>query len=121
MRINQILLPSTFAIFMLDACVYDKGIEDTVVVEACDTISITYNSGIDIIVNNDCAISGCHDAGSGSGDFSTYTGLKEKADGGQLENRVLKEKTMPPSGYPPLTDEELQLIDCWLKSGAAEN
>jgi hypothetical protein len=121
MRIFQLFLVLAILLgfLIMHSCTYHKG--EIVSVEICDTMDVTYNSGIADIVNSSCTFSGCHEAGAGFGDFTTYTALKEKADGGQLQDRVLDQKNMPPSGYTALTEDQLQLIDCWLQNGAPEN
>lgn len=113
-----------FGYFILNigACTYDKGeIPTDTLDNVCDTLSATYDANIGAIVNTSCAISNCHEAGCLFGDFTTYAGLKAKVDDGKVEDRVIDEKSMPPSYATPLTDEDFQLISCWLENGALEN
>ena len=47
----------------------------------CDTTNITWTKDIKEIVNNSCALSGCHDAvGSGGYNLTTYSGVKTMVD-----------------------------------------
>jgi hypothetical protein len=84
----------------------------------CDTI--TFNKHIEPIINFNCAIPGCHVSGFSSGDFTSYAGLNVKVTGGQFKNRVFSASApMPPSGKLP--QNQLDIIQCWLDSGAPSN
>ncbi|MDP1747635.1 MAG: hypothetical protein Q8L90_18825 [Bacteroidota bacterium] len=85
----------------------------------CTGVSPSYNSEIKPIINANCISSGCHNAGSSNGDYTTYAGLKAVASTGTLESRVIINKTMPPSG--PLSLEHRKKIKCWISSGASNN
>lgn len=88
--------------------------------EECDTEDVTYTSHIRLIVNTNCAISGCHvTGGQGNGSFETYEGIKAKVDNGALRQRVLVEKSMPPTGS--LSDCELDQIEAWIDAGGPES
>ena len=85
----------------------------------CNKISAKYSSDIFPLVSAKCNSSGCHATGSSRGDFTTYQGLKAKADNGTLEKTVLVNKTMPPSGA--LSQDDRNKIKCWLNNGAPNN
>lgn len=85
----------------------------------CNKISAKYSSDIFPLISSRCNSSGCHAAGSSRGDFTTYQGLKSKADNGSLERTVLVDKTMPPSGA--LSQDDRNKIKCWLTNGAPNN
>lgn len=85
----------------------------------CTGVSPSYNSEIKPIINANCISSGCHNAGSSNGDYTTYAGLKAVASTGTLESRVIINKTMPPTG--PLSLEDRKKIKCWISSGASNN
>lgn len=85
----------------------------------CSKINSDYSSDIKPIISANCLSSGCHNTNSPNGDFTTYTSLKAKADNGTLDNRVIQQKTMPPSGA--LSIDQLQKIKCWLNSGSPNN
>lgn len=85
----------------------------------CSTISSGYASNIKPIIDGNCLSSGCHNAGSANGDFTTYAGLKAKVDNGSIDNRVIQQKNMPLNN--PLATDELKKIKCWLNSGAPNN
>jgi hypothetical protein len=85
----------------------------------CATINAKYSANIVSIINGNCNSSGCHNAGSGNGDFTTYAGLKVKADNGSLSNRVLYKKDMPVS--VTLSLDNRNILKCWLDNGAQNN
>ena len=85
----------------------------------CSKINSHYSSDVRPIIEGNCNSSGCHNAGSTHGDFTSYTGLKSKADNGTLDARVIQQKNMPLSGS--LTMDELKKIKCWIDSGSPNN
>lgn len=86
----------------------------------CDTSMITYTNTIERIVSTNCTTApGCHLRGASEGDMTSYQGLMLKVNSQALKQRVLIDKTMPPTG--PLSIEDRQKIQCWLNEGAPEN
>lgn len=85
----------------------------------CSKISSGYSSNIKPIIEANCLSSGCHNSGSVNGDFTTYDGVKVKVDNGSIDNRVIQQKNMPPTGS--LSMDQLKKIKCWLNSGALNN
>ncbi|MCW3103221.1 MAG: cytochrome c [Bacteroidetes bacterium] len=101
------------------ACTSEKGpvpVKDT---DNCDS-TISYSADIAPIMTDYCI--SCHTAGgSGTGDFTTYTELKQKADNGSLKNRVVDLKDMPQAGSPTISEDQRKMINCWIKQGAPNN
>ena len=85
----------------------------------CSKVSSEYSANIRSIIDANCLSSGCHNVSSVNGDFTNYAGLKAVADKGKLQDRVINQKNMPPSGSLPL--EDLKKIKCWISSGAPNN
>jgi hypothetical protein len=77
---------------------------------------ISYANQIKAIITTNCALSGCHDAGSGSRNWTDFNILK--ANAANIKTRVVN-RTMPPS--QPLKQSEIDLISCWVDDGAANN
>ena len=124
-----LLLISYFLVFMLDSCVSDKLPEPVSTVD-CETIAATYNGLIKPIIDNNCALSGCHvNGGGGPGVYTSYSGLSNYFNKNGLEKYVIDLKNdanlgMPPnysSGPQDLTTEELDIFKCWVKAGYPEN
>ena len=85
----------------------------------CRKINATFANDINPIIQGNCLSSGCHNSASNNGDFTSYAGIKGKANNGSLEKRVLTKKDMPTSGALSLDDRKK--IKCWLSNGAPNN
>lgn len=118
-RIKVVLFSSILIVMTLNACYYDK--EDLLYGDVqCDTTLVSFSADIMPVINNSCAISGCHvQGGSGNGIFENYDHIKAKVDNGSLTQRVLVQMDMPPSG--PLSDCQLEHITQWINNGAQNN
>jgi hypothetical protein len=132
-RFNQYFFPLllvTFFIFLLPcSCSWDKtflygnggdGVKD----------SVCYQLEIAPLMNSYCAISGCHDAATQAAgyDLSNYFGVMQIVKPGQPDNSKLMkvingsgEEKMPPSPYPSLTTDQIDLIQTWIIQGAGYN
>ncbi|MEL7123194.1 MAG: hypothetical protein AAFO07_27340 [Bacteroidota bacterium] len=94
--------------------------------DECDNISATYDTNIKPIIDNSCAYSGCH-LGSAPGRYDTYEGMLPNLQNGLILQRVITLRDDPNVGMPPnyapsnrpqdLSDEDFQLIKCWLENG----
>jgi hypothetical protein len=115
------------SLLLWTACTNDALPEPT----AADCIGITptYTNEILPIMEASCAYSGCHlDASPGR--FDSYAGLLPYLEDNSFRQRVISERADANRGMPPdyapsgrpkdLTDEELQLIECWLDAGFPE-
>lgn len=114
-----ILCLGTFAI----SCGDDEGDDPPVSID-CTGSDPSYMNDIKPIIDASCALAGCHEANFLNGDFTTYDGLKEKANNGTLIERAVEDKDMPPentNGPMELSDEEIKLINCWVADGAPNN
>ena len=80
---------------------------------------VSFASQIAPLVNTHCAISGCHVSGSPTGNFSMYDELKVRAENGKLRLFISELRTMPPDGS--ITEEQRELINCWIEQGAEQN
>jgi mono/diheme cytochrome c family protein len=118
MKMKKLLLVIP-ALGFLGSCTYDKGAIPVKATDECDS-TVSYATDIAPIMTDYCI--SCHTAGgSGTGDFTTYTELKQKADNGSLKNRVLDLKDMPQPGSPMISDDQRKKIGCWIKQGAPDN
>ncbi len=88
------------------------------------TIStISYSSTIAPLIITNCSTSGCHDAASIYGDYTSYSGLKSVAGiGGKLDSVavLLKGPTFPYT-HIALSTSDISNIDLWIKQGALNN
>jgi hypothetical protein len=112
-------------IFLMNSCAKDVGVlKKKSSLDNCDSLSnYTYTNYVASVLNNNCTFSGCHNAGSSNGDFTTYLGIKINVDNGTFLNRVLVTKDMPPSyttGPSTLSDCDLLKLKKWLDAGAPQ-
>lgn len=80
---------------------------------------ISFNSSIKEIIETNCAVSGCHIAGTGRADFTQFSAIQNNAETikSHTQNGV-----MPPEGSGmTLTDNQIQAIACWVEDGAPQN
>lgn len=73
-------------------------------------------SGIELLINTNCAISGCHAAGGISPELTSYEKVKGRSDDIKGETQSLH--MPPPSSGKTLTQEEIGHIACWVEQGA---
>jgi len=95
----------------------------------CGTLMPTYTTDIKDIIDQSCAFSGCH-LDSAPGQYDTYAGLLSILENNKFRTRVILERAdglvgMPPDFTPEgrpkdLTNEQIELIDCWLQAGFPE-
>jgi len=84
----------------------------------------SYQNDIKPIIDNACALAGCHVSGFSGGDYESYEGLKANVDDGTLRTQVVATMEMPqpnPNGPDELTQAEIDLFDCWIENGGKDN
>lgn len=118
-RINALTIATGLMISLLSACYYDK--EDLLYGDLqCDTTNVSFSQEILPIIQNSCAITGCHvQGGSGNGIFENYIQIKSKVDNGSFAQRVLVQQDMPPSGS--LSNCQIEHLMQWINDGALNN
>ncbi len=91
--------------------------------EFCDTLEVSYQLNIRPIVETYCAYSGCHD-GSSPGVYLSYEGMLPNLNSGQVRERTVNTRDMPPSyanaGLEELPPAEFEMMQCWLEQGFPE-
>jgi hypothetical protein len=102
---------------LLNGCYYDNAEELYPGSLNCDVSNLSYDLVIKPIIDSNCAISGCHVSGTGRKDLSTYQGVKDVVDDGRLNQNVVVEKTMPPSGA--LSTCNIAKIEAWIQDGGS--
>jgi len=78
----------------------------------------TYNSEMKDFIDSNCTQSGCHASGSVNGDYTDYFTLSIDLENGKITDRVLDKQDMPKAGR--LTQDELNLFQCWADNNYAE-
>ena len=92
--------------------------------DTCTGVTAMFADDIKPIIDASCAIPTCHvSGGTANGNFETYDGIKAKTDNGSLMIRVVSRANMPPSNSsgPDLTEDQRNLIKCWIEAGAENN
>lgn len=114
MKTAVVLSIVAFAIISTASCKKD------LLTPVCETgVTPTYNRHIVPIIQANCVESGCHAAGSENGDFTTYYDLHQTIMTHQFSKRVLQRQNMPAN--KALTQEEIDLIQCWEDTGYLED
>ncbi|WPR75156.1 2-polyprenyl-6-methoxyphenol hydroxylase [Algoriphagus sp. NG3] len=87
--------------------------------DRCEDSIASLSSDIIPILQQNCAVSGCHVAGTGRADLSVAENIIQFAS--QI-NTNTQAGTMPPSGSGrSLSSEQKELIFCWVSGGAKDN
>ena len=115
---QQIVGLAFLAGFFLSSCYYDNE-EELYPTETCDLTEITFNQDIKPIIENNCALSGCHVPGTGRVDYTRFQGLQIAVNDGRIKQRAVVQRSMPPGG--PLNGCEIKKIEKWLANGALNN
>lgn len=99
------------------AVIDELGCEDEAIVYIPSDIS--YSSSVKSIIDLNCAISGCHIAGTSRVDFTVFSNVQTQAT--NIRTRT-QNGVMPPSDSDrSLTDTEIGTIACWVDDGALNN
>lgn len=107
-------------VITIQSCYYDK--EELLYPESntvnCSAINAKFSADVLPLITARCATSGCHDATASGGlifqNYAQISGVKDR-----INARAVVEKTMPSSG--PLQPSEINIIRCWIESGAPNN
>lgn len=104
----------------LGGCYYDVE-EELYPNRLCDVSNVTFSGTVQPLIQGNCAVPGCHVAGSQTPDLSTYAGIKAAADAGALVSRAVQgdPSPMPPTGLLP--DCDRRRIEAWVNAGAPNN
>jgi hypothetical protein len=85
---------------------------------SCSTISAKFSADVNPIIQNSCAISGCHGNGSGNGPGPLVTFDQIKNAASQIKTAVVS-RSMPLGGA--LSNAQIQIISCWVDNGSVNN
>lgn len=78
------------------------------------TTDVSYTNDIDPLLTQKCAP--CHIGGGQFPDLTTYVSVSQNAE---LIKTVTQNGTMPQNGF--LTQDQIDLIACWVGNGALNN
>ena len=114
---------------------YTEGCKDQVTGSDVDSrvipdSNVSYSKDLQPVFNLKCATAGCHDDATRAGGLSMTSCANTKADpsivfpGAPDNSRLIwsiegiGNFPMPPSGYPPLTENQIKGVRTWIKEGA---
>ena len=109
------ILAITVASLLLVTC--KKSNTDTTPTITCDG-TVTYTASAKALIDKNCTSSGCHNAGSSRGDFTSYSGIKPFLTSGDFYKEVITTKDMPRGSS--LSTDEYNALYCWSKNNYAE-
>lgn len=108
------------ALLMATACVSDSEEDLVEMTEGQCATTVSFQSEINTIINTSCAIPGCHNGDNGAS--RNWTIFSNVEDNAQALRARTTARTMPPPGSGvTITDEEIDLIACWVQQGAQNN
>ena len=115
------LILSLLSLFVYSACNFDT----LPAPEGCDLIEVTYDDGIQEIVDLYCSYPGCHNQGFSWGDFTSYDGMIDFLENGKIKERAIDNRDMPNGDaidtLQVLTDTHYELLRCWIENGYPRN
>jgi len=98
----------------------------------CDTLPVSYDLQVKAIIDTNCAFAGCHVSGTAApGNYTTYNRMLPFLTDREFKRFVIDLRNDPELGMPPdwvtnpgpndLTDEEFDIISCWVQNGYPQN
>ena len=86
--------------------------------DPCENTSYTYTEDVKIIFDRNCASSSCHAGNNSLQDYSNYEGVYN--DRFKLKSGIKQGLSQLIGGRASLTEEEEDIILCWIETGAPE-
>ncbi len=128
---KKILIPLSLVIITFCGCYNDTITELYPNIVICDTSTVTWATHVQPIMQQNCAVSSCHDAQTQQSnyDFAKYVDVKRAADDksrdelGMLLGTVTHAAgySQMPSGKPKMDECTLMKLKKWVREGALEN
>ena len=85
----------------------------------CATSTASLSNDVLPIVQQNCAVAGCHVSGTGRANFTDKNVVIQFAS--QIRTNTSSGVMPPPSSGKSLTEAEKKLISCWVQNGAKDN
>ena len=118
-NISRILCVLTAAVIIMSGCYYDK--ENLLYPGStidCTVVNARFTDVKPIILTK-CATAGCHNTASAAGGIVLETYAQISSNASMIDQRVIKDKTMPPSA--PLSAADIATLKCWISAGSPNN
>ncbi len=125
-NMKKYILP--ICVILLTGCYYDKADQmypaPSQAGTPCDTMNVTYTADIKPIMDQNCALSGCHDATTKSFgyDLSSYNGSVATANSGRFLGVIRHDAGFiaMPKGMAKLDNCSIQKIAAWINAGTPQ-
>lgn len=118
---KKLLIP-VCTIFLI-GCYYDKE-EELYPTGGCDTTDVTFTVDVQPILNESCALSGCHDAATKSfgHDLSNYDGTVTAVNSNRFLGAINQEAgfNAMPKNMQKLDDCSIAIISAWINAGTPQ-
>ena len=95
----------------------DDGCETSTTVSVLSGVS--YANEIQLIIENNCAVTNCHDGGNSLPDWSMLANVQSNA--ANIKSRTANGTMPPASSGMTLEQSEIDAISCWVDDGALDN
>jgi hypothetical protein len=79
----------------------------------------SFEGAVKSIIETNCAVAGCHVAGTGRANFSQFSQVKSNASA--IKERTHSKIMPPPGSGKSLTAAQIDAIACWVDDGALQN
>lgn len=120
-----------FSLVFQTACTTDK-LPEPEPPALCDTLQVSYNLQVKEIIDTNCATPGCHRAGTAApGNYTSFNSLEPFLTEREFKRFVIDLRNDPDLGMPPnwetnpgpkdLTQEEFDIVSCWIEAEYPEN
>ncbi len=80
---------------------------------------VSYDAQVEAIITSNCAISGCHNGSNSLPNFSVLSNVQSRAS--NIRSRTQNGSMPPASSGRTLSQEQKDLIACWVDDGALDN
>lgn len=123
-----------FSLFLIFAGCKDTITGDDIDSRFIPSVNVSFNEHIQPIFNYKCNYSGCHNSEDAAGGLMLTTWASTTANPsivfpGDPDNSILiwtiryeaGTRNMPPLGYQPLTEQQIEGIETWVAEGAKAN
>lgn len=80
------------------------------------TTTVLYESDVRLLIQNNCALAGCHTAGGTPPELTSFELVHARA--ADILHMTQSLQMPPPSSGRSLSQEEIDRIACWVEQGA---
>lgn len=106
---TKYLITAAALLLIVSSCTNDTAVPATTT--ECASLAASFKTDVQPVLVSKCG--SCHS------NYTSYSGVSRIVSNGQFKREVITTRSMPPSGN--LSSSQLQLMSCWLESGAPNN